>query len=316
MFCGAGTIPLEAALLGRHVFASDASLYAVTLTKGKLYAPSRSDVALSEVDALLNSVRKLPMPDLRDVPSWVKGFFHPRTLQETIRVSEYLRTRRRYFLLSSIMGILHHQRPGFLSYPSSHLVPYLRSRKFPESTYPELYAYRELAPRLRNKVTRALSRPPDTEPAAYVKAVRRSSVERLTLPDSIDCVITSPPYMNTLDYERDNRLRLWFLRNNRFPLDRTLQSLNGFTRAIAALARKLPPKLNEGAYCVFIVGDRTTRSGDRLPSDQLLEIFSERAPTMKLYSVIKDSIPDIRRSRKRVAGVKNESIFVFRKCSK
>jgi DNA modification methylase len=34
----------------------------------------------------------------------------------------------------------------------------------------------------------------------------------LKLPEnSIDAVISSPPYMNALDYGRDNRLRLWFL---------------------------------------------------------------------------------------------------------
>jgi hypothetical protein len=32
-------------------------------------------------------------------------------------------------LLASMLGILHHQRPGFLSFPSSHLIPYNVRRK-------------------------------------------------------------------------------------------------------------------------------------------------------------------------------------------
>jgi hypothetical protein len=40
---------------------------------------------------------------------------------------------------------------------------------------------------------------------------RQSAVEHLTLPLHFDALITSPPYMNALDYGRDNCLRLWFI---------------------------------------------------------------------------------------------------------
>ena len=75
MFCGSGTVPLEAARLGRRVFASDASIYAVTLTQGKLQAPLTSEAALAELEDLLQCVDALPMPDLRCVPQWVRAFF-------------------------------------------------------------------------------------------------------------------------------------------------------------------------------------------------------------------------------------------------
>lgn len=313
MFCGSGTVPLEAAILGRRVFASDASSYAVTLTKGKLYAPQNTETALSMLDRLLTLAETLPLPDLVRVPSWVQGFFHPRTLQETIRVATLLRKKRAYFLLSSVLGILHHQRPGFLSYPCSHLVPYLRINKFPRDTCPELYAYRELRPRMRAKVIRALIRPPSTVLRDHVITIRRSTVEHLSLPDHIDCVVTSPPYMNALDYERDNRLRLWFLGpSQRQSMDSNLKSIRGFRRAIESLASQLVRKMKIGGYCIFVVGDRTTRSAGRVPSQELIQIFSDRAPEFRLCSITQDLIPDIRRSRRNVTGVKQENILVFR----
>lgn len=313
MFCGSGTVPLEAALLGRHVFASDASAYAVTLTKGKLRAPYHAEMALSELDHLVTLAKSLPLPELADVPRWVQDFFHPRTLQETIRISKLIRKKRNYFLLSSILGILHHQRPGFLSYPSSHLVPYLRSNRFPRDRCSDLYTYRDPLPRLRAKVLRAFKRPPGTTLSDYVTGIRRSTVENVMLPDNIDCVITSPPYMNALDYERDNRLRLWFLGGNqRLSTDRTLKSLNGFKRAIDALAKQLAQKLKRGGYCIFVVGDRTSRSTERVPSYELIRIFEVRAPAFELCSITQDLIPDIRRSRKHISGVKHENILVFR----
>lgn len=313
MFCGSGTVPLEAALLGRNVFASDASTYAVTLTKGKLHAPYNAKTALSELNHILTQAKSLPLPDLAAVPQWVQSFFHPLTLRETIRMSTLLRKNRNYFLLSSILGILHHQRPGFLSYPSSHLVPYLRTNRFPRDTYSSLYTYREIGPRLRAKVVRALKRPPATTLSDHVINIRRATVEHVTLPDHIDCVITSPPYMNALDYERDNRLRLWFLDHRSSPsMDRTLKSIQGFKRAIEALAIQLVQKVKKGGCCIFVVGDRTTRSREGIPSHELIRIFAVRAPAFQLRSITQDLIPDVRRSRKHLAGVKHENILVFR----
>ena len=36
-------------------------------------------------------------------------------------------------------------------------------------------------------------------------------VDDLTLDCEVDAIVTSPPYMNALDYVRDNRLRMWVL---------------------------------------------------------------------------------------------------------
>ena len=206
MFCGSGTVPLEAARLKRRVFASDTSVYAITLTKGKLNAPEQIDVAFEALDKVLNRVKSLPTPDLRRVPKWVRAFFHTQTLKEALRLTRLLKHDRHYFLLGSMLGILHHQRPGFLSYPSSHLVPYLRTNKFPKSEYPELYEYRPIEQRLKAKVERTLKRAPQTSLTTFVDGVRLSSAKTINLPDNIDCVITSPPYC---------RIRCWRMNADR-----------------------------------------------------------------------------------------------------
>ena len=314
MFCGSGTVPLEAARLGRRVFASDTNIYAVTLTKGKLLAPPDTEIAIKVLERLLKRAEALPLPDLRRVPHWVRAFFHPRTLKETLRLSELLRNKRHYFLLSSLLGIMHHQRPGFLSFPSSHLVPYLRSNNFPKSTYPELYEYRPVGERLIAKVKRALKRPPTHSLFELVHGIRKSSVESVNLPDDIDCVITSPPYMNALDYSRDNRLRLWFLGETHLDApDRALASLHGFRKLINALAKQLQQKMRRGGHCVFVIGEQTFRSTGRFPSEEIIRVFLTPPSTFQLCDVVSDVIPDIRRSRKYFAGVKRENILVFRK---
>ena len=314
MFCGSGTVPLEAARLERRVFASDTSHYAITLTKGKLNAPIDADAAFETLDRLLVHADSTPLPDLRGVPKWVRSFFHPRTLKEAIRLSELFKKKRQYFFLASILGILHHQRPGFLSYPSSHLVPYLRTKKFPKPEYPELYKYRSVTPRLRAKVERALKRSPEMPLATFVHGIRKSSAKSINLPSDIDCVVTSPPYMNALDYRRDNRLRLWFLGEScDKAIDNTLKVLSIFQKLLDTLAKQLSHKMKSGGHCVFIVGEQTFRGADHFPSELLMQSFLKYSSTFSLQETIRDTIPDVRRSRKHLAGVKRENILVFRK---
>lgn len=296
------------------MFASDSSKYAIVLTKGKLYAPSNEFTAARTLKRVLARAETVPTEDLDIVPNWVRSFFDPRTLRESIRLVKVLQRNRRHFFLASMLGILHHQRPGFLSYPSSHLVPYLRSKNFPRSQYPELYEYRSISPRLIAKVGRALRRTPDHNLADLVNAVRLASADSVNLPSGIDCVITSPPYMNALDYQRDNRLRLWFLgENSNQKADRKLGARDYFEKLLLSVARQLQRKVKPGGYCVFVVGEHALRSGDKYPSEILSKVFLHSVKGFSLDNVIADKIPDVRRSRRNVAGVKQENVMVFRK---
>ena len=265
---------------------------------------------LSRYDETVNSI---PSPDLRNVPKWIRTFFHAETLRETLKWTGVLRKEGDFFLMSCLLGILHHQRPGFLSYPSSHLVPYLRSTKYPKADYPEMYEFRDVLPRLSAKVKRAFRRYNSTSLERTTK-VQRTYIECSKWPHTVDAVITSPPYMNALDYVRDNRLRLWFLgQNQRLPTDSTLSSMEGFRSASAALAKKVELHLRGGRYCVIVIGEKCTRLGQRYPSDQLCEIFERYAPSLFLKQVIRDHIPDVRRARKGQRGVKNENTLIFQK---
>lgn len=310
VFCGSGTVPLEAAQMGRRVFAADASLYAVTLTKGKLAAPNGLNSAYATLDRALVAAKSVKV-DLRSVPKWVRDFYHPETLKETLRLVTVLRGRRNHFLMACLLGISHHQRPGFLSFPSSHLVPYLRSNKFPREDYPEMYEYRDVEPRIRAKVERALKRYKGID-HKLVTGVRRSTIEMLTLPAEVDCFITSPPYMNALDYGRDNRLRNWFLSGDtQAGIDAQLSGAVGFRKVMTSYAQMLGNKLAKGGRCVFVVGEKTQRSTNRFPSETLSEIIDEFAPSLRIKEIISDQIPDIRRSRRNLAGVKMEHILIY-----
>jgi len=313
-FSGSGTIPLESVLNNRKIFAADISVYSEILTKGKLDYPGTEKVALKKFCKLYDDSRRLPRKDLRKIPSWIRSFFHPETLKECLSFIEVCNKPGNEFFVSCFLGVLHHQRPGFLSYPSSHLVPYLRDRKYGTKQYPEMYEYRDLKPRLVAKIQRAYKR----NNLLSVKTsweFKRSKIESLKLPKKIDCVITSPPYMNNLDYDRDNRLRLWFLNPSMVnEIDNPLtRKRDDFEKAMKIMIEKIDKSLSRNKYCILIVGEKLRLNRGKLLSERICEIVSETAGSFKLKEIIRDEIPDIRRSRRDYKGTKAENILIFKK---
>jgi hypothetical protein len=312
-FAGAGTIPLEAAIRGRRAFAADISPYARIISHAKLSPPPTLKVATKRAEEVLTEAAELPAPDLRSVPLWVRRFFHPDTLRDALRFAAVARRQGNEFLMACFLGILHHQRPGFLSHPSSHLVPYLRDKKYPRAKFPELYAYRELKSRLLSKLDRSYKR--FQKPRSRGVSVRQCPVAELELPHRFDALITSPPYMNALDYGRDNRLRLWFIDPSLAePVDNDVtQRRSSFTEAITSLAAKIESGLRRKGYCVFVVGEEFNRKFVAHPSEVVLQIVGQKAPSLKLRHIITDDIPDVRRTRRECNGVKTEHFLVFQR---
>ena len=311
-FSGCGTFALEAWSAGRPVIANDVSPYARLLTGSKLFPYLSLEVALVDLaDMAARVKRRRRTADLRRVPKWVREFFHPDTLREALVWTDVLRANGRLFLLACLLGILHHQRPGFLSYPSSHTVPYLRIKKFPRSKHPKLYAYRSVADRLEAKVRRAFRRMPKLDFTLSRRCFgTRAERQRLSVP--VGSILTSPPYMRQLDYGRDNRLRLWFLGCQDWKsLDRIVSPRQKeFLALMGRCLRRWKKLLAVNGYCVLVIGDTCSRDG----RENLPNLVAEVAKKVgyALASQHADAIPNERRVRRGIVGSSSETILVLR----
>jgi hypothetical protein len=246
----------------------------------------------------------------------VKCFFHSRTLTETLILAREFQARRQYFILGCLLGILHHQRPGFLSYPASHLVPYLRDRLYPRGRYPGAYEYRDPLPRLMAKIARLLNDPPPARSSRF--AVLQESVLAPYLPPaSVDAVITSPPYMNALDYARDNRLRLWFLGvdDYRKVERREIRTVSAFRTQALSVIRMLARAIRPGGRCVLILGD-VRRSARRYDTAEIVtRTVADHLSAFSLEHRWTETIPGGRRARRNGAATKTETVLVFRRAN-
>jgi hypothetical protein len=306
-------VALEALLQDRNVIANDISPYAAVLTRAKLFAPRSEWVAIKK--ALKYSQQAKHQARAAgwriNAPTWVSQFFHPQTLAETSVLAATLRRRREWFLLACVLGILHHQRPGFLSYPASHLVPYLRRRKFPKSRYPNLYEYRDIEPRLIAKIRRAYKRV-QCMSSRTRRRFESKDISQLEVDERIDLVLTSPPYMNALDYGRDNRLRLWFLGVHNFRQldDKNCGTSQGFAALIGNLVGVIDRCLSRSGKAVLVVGE-VRRKSKNIDTAAIVEAAFTSGKKFRLTDSIEDPVPDIRRSRRGCATTKREWIMVF-----
>jgi hypothetical protein len=313
-FSGSGTIPLEAVLLGRRVLAFDTNPYAVALTRAKLEAPMSLEAANWQLAKRLTAARTRRRYANEEIPDWVRKFFHPETLQHALRFADECLENDDQFLLACLLSILHHQRPGFLSYPSSHLVPYLRDKKFPRSEHPELYAERTLDSRLAAKLRRTYKYGHAID-RSRVLQVAQVGVADLTIDREVDAIVTSPPYMNALDYVRDNRLRMWFLdRRTADYSPEPTDNQDQFDAITAAFARNALKYLHTGGHCVLIVGETVHRKRvTSHPAERLFAKLVSAYPLLRVEHVIEDDIPDVRRSRRTGSATKRELILVLKK---
>lgn len=318
-FSGSGVVPFEAAINHRQAWGNDLSPYAYTLTRGKLEAPADERIALARTYNLLEAVEiEKTQIDTAKIPTWIAEFYHPKTLPEIAAAFKVLKQENDYFLTSCLLGIMHHVRPGFLSYPASHLVPYLRIKKYPPEEYPDMYAYRDLASRLIAKVKRAYRRPllpPDWEERRY--KVWQANTMNLPIEDEcVDAIVSSPPYFGALDYARDNRLRLWFLNCDDWrKLDESLTANSKvYLSQMAVCLQEMERILKPNAHCILVLGDVDRNGSTKRTAEILAELANESTNNkFEILQILDDKIPDERRSRRRTSTTKFERILIMKK---
>lgn len=314
-FVGSGTVACEGIIEGRGVICSDTNPYAVALTRAKLFAPPTINQALASCKHYLKlSKNEAEKVDLDEVPEWVAKFYHPKTLREIIALTSVLRDRRQHFLMGCLLGILHHQRPGFLSYPASHAVPYLRTRRFPKEKYPSLYEYREVGYRLLAKIQRVYRRVPRIDQSltkkCFLKDMRHLNLEER----SIDSVITSPPYMNALDYVRDNRLRLWFLgyEDKTDFSECSPKNPQEFRQLISDFLLMIEKALRPEKRSAIVTGE-VNKNGYITNTASIIADVAKEIGSFDHLATIEDNIPIDRRVRKKNRCTRREWIIVLRK---
>ncbi len=183
-----------------------------------------------------------------------------------------------------------------------------------------MYLYRSVAERLLKKIKRAYRRSHIKK--AWTLAdyeVRRRNAQNLAFGDeSMDFIITSPPYYGALDYARDNRLRLWFLgERNWRNVDQKLTAREAiYEKQMEKCLKEIYRVLKRKHYCVLIVGE-FNQNGKTRDTAAVLSTLASRVTQDRFITdcIVQDKIPDIRRSRRGTKTTCTEKFLVLYKRS-
>lgn len=259
-FSGRGTTAIQAALMGRRPAANDVNPLSEILVQPRLDPPPCAAI-LARLSAL-DLTRGPPSDDEQEL----LAFYHPETLRQIRALRGYLLERAaggrmdavdEWIRMVAINRLTGHS-PGFLSVytlPPNQAVSIAAQRK--------INARRNQTPPARDvagiilRKTRSLladGLPPPHPPALLTTGMAHATP---ALRDGeVDLIVTSPPFLDVVDYEGDNWLRCWFagIDAGAVPIDRhrDVRSWEGFVRrAFVEFARVVRP----GGFVAFEVGE-------------------------------------------------------------
>ncbi len=303
-FCGIGTIPTQASLMGRISIGNDLNPYAICISKAKTDNKKDLEYLISYIN---NLEIKPDLIDLTVIPEWVKEYYNQDTLKEILYTIEILKEKKEYFLLGCLVGISQGHRPGHLSKPCAWTLPY---KPKPD----DLGEYRELKPRLIEKVKRTYKH--NFSGMAPI-TIHCNDARKLEIEDnSVDHIITSPPYYNTLDYINSHRLRLAIFgvyqdEEKTILRNKLIQHFKTYLDDMNLVIKELYRVLKTKGFCVFVVGDHFKGKTIINTAEELSPIFKENG--FILHEIIEDKIPINKSVQKTTKNIKSERIMVLTK---
>lgn len=264
-FLGRGTTLIEAALLGRQVAGNDLNPLSAILAQPRLQPPELEEIAqrLGEVDW-----------DAKvDLPEDLLVFYHPETLQEIAALRFHLQSapatgRKReiddWIRMVATNRLTGHS-PGFFSVytlPPNQAVSVRRQVK--------INAQRNQTPPRRDvrriilKKSAALMKdclPFEQMTLAQVASDARFFTQSATglsplATESVALVVTSPPFLNVVDYAGDNWLRCWFNGIDPATLSFTQsRKASDWSAQMTLVFNELARVLRPGGHVAFEVGE-------------------------------------------------------------
>ena len=268
-FLGRGTTAIEAALLGRRPIGADINPLSEILVAPRLDPPPLA--------AVFERLSRLPLEGDCDTRDDLLAFYHPNTLRQIANLRKYLIAKQHDGSLDAVdqwirmvaTNRLTGHSPGFFSVytmPPNQAVTVERQRginRRRKQTPPERDVRESVLKKSRSLLGKLQEDDIDNLRASSKKALLITGTSDRTPgieSDSVGLVVTSPPFLDVVDYQTDNWLRCWF---NGIEAQSVLvwhfKKPHEWQAAMTGVFVELRRVLEPGGYVAFEVGE--VRSG-------------------------------------------------------
>ncbi len=218
-FSGRGTTVIEAGILGRKIVSNDVNPLSDILTRPRFIPPMVDDVAcrLSQI-----RIDETLVPEMD-----LSMFYHEKTLSEILSIRKYLCERKEsgdednidcWIAMVATNRLTGHSTGFFSVYtlpPNQAVSP--ESQKKINEVRDQIPVYRdtkELIIRKTKSLLRNLTSAQKSNLNVAAKSGlfinRNAAYTPEIASDSVQLTVTSPPFLNIVQYSKDNWLRCWF----------------------------------------------------------------------------------------------------------
>jgi len=264
-FMGRGTTLIEAGLLGRVPFGCDINPVSSLLARPRLRPPA--------LEAIAERLREIPLTAAGDLPDDLLVFYHPKTLLQVCALREYLLARRHageadqlddWITMVALNRLTGHS-PGFFSVytlPPNQAVSVQSQRKINKdrNQTPEAKDVRAI---ILKKSRLLLSDCTSDVCNTLAGSARRAlivtgrSAKTPQIGDAtVTLAVTSPPFLDVVDYVTDNWLRCWFAGIDASTVKVTTpKKLPDWQAAMTEVFHELFRVIKPGGHVAFEVGE-------------------------------------------------------------
>ena len=264
-FMGRGTTLLEAALLSRVPVGCDVNPLSRVLVKPRLVPPT--------LDAIRQRLSEIEWVFRGEIPDELLAFYHSDTLRELCALKRYFRDRLHAEKMDDVddwirmvaVNRLTGHSPGFFSVytlPPNQAVSLARQVKInadrkqipPRREVPKLILTksRSLLKDCQERTRQSMADVSVGRQLVTSGAEHTPQIES----ESIRLVVTSPPFLDVVDYAGDNWLRCWFCDIEPAEVALTVvKKIEDWRTAMTAVFRELERVLTPGGHVAFEVGE-------------------------------------------------------------
>ena len=255
-FMGRGTTLLEAVLLGRRAAGCDINPQSAILLSPRLDPP--------RLEEIYDRLTEIYWDRAAALPEDLLVFYHPQTLRQICALREALHGSSAsidgWIRMVATNRLSGHSKGFFSVYtlPPNQAVSIESQRRINEQRK-QAPDPRDVAKLIRRKSKSLLRNPqPSTlnaQPSTLI--VTGSCDETVAIADeSVALVVTSPPFLDVVDYETDNWLRCWFNHIESKSIKLWMfKRVDDWSLRIAAVFRALHRILKKNGFVAFEVGE-------------------------------------------------------------
>jgi hypothetical protein len=277
-FSGRGTTLFESLLNGRDAAACDVNPVAVCISRAKSDPPTK-DALLGRISQLADAFQSKTKE--RSLPAFFYHCFHKDSLQQLQylrRALRWTRNKTDCFVAALVLGVLHGESHRSERYISNRMPRTISTKPAYSIKWWDKNGYvapkRDVFQILMGEASYRFETPPPEKRGTVKYGDARKAWQLFpTLHGRVSLVITSPPYLDTTNFEEDQWLRLWFLGGPEYPRlrsgsDDRHTSLLRYTQFLSEAWAGLAPLLAREARLVIRIG------GPKIDGDIASEVLN------------------------------------------